>query len=433
MDWVYVERTLNGATRARKYTRYALQEIFQFMGCKHSDDMAEKLFQELAECPRPARTDATTALPIGAHAVLSESQFCTAIRKVMQVFECDRESHWRDFEVAFQVKNHQQSVCVLLGGTSGCGKSTLASLVGSRMSITTVLSTDNIRHLLRNFYSKEECPVLWTSSYYAGDALPAPAAGAQPSAETGDPVIEGFEAQNQVIYDKLDDLITSFERRRESLIIEGVHLSVRQVTKLMAKHPSCIPFLIYISNEMKHTERFAIRAKYMTLEPRINKYIKYFKNIRQIQKYLCKEADQAKIPKIDNTNVDRSLAILHRTVFNVLARLNRGEQGAEEEGSTALTLPAARPMESVFDADSQTTAILHEEYTKVYEASWSSKAMLQRIREMRKGAEESGAENGRAHMYDSQDESEGQLPGGLMPADVEDMDEDTLKFASLGS
>lgn len=39
------------------------------------------------------------------------------------------------------------------------------------MGITTVLSTDNVRHLLRNFITKEEKPVLWTSSYHAGEAL----------------------------------------------------------------------------------------------------------------------------------------------------------------------------------------------------------------------------------------------------------------------
>jgi 2-phosphoglycerate kinase len=39
---------------------------------------------------------------------------------------------------------------------------------------------------------------------------------------------------------------------------------------LMRKHPSIIPFMIYISNESKHTERFAVRAKYMTLDPSKN-------------------------------------------------------------------------------------------------------------------------------------------------------------------
>ncbi len=37
------------------------------------------------------------------------------------------------------------------------------------------------------------------------------------------------------------------------------------------------------SNEAKHRERFAVRAKHMTLDPAGNRYIKYIRNIRTIQ------------------------------------------------------------------------------------------------------------------------------------------------------
>jgi 2-phosphoglycerate kinase len=54
---------------------------------------------------------------------------------------------------------------ILLAGTSGTGKSTLASLLGSRLGISTVLSTDTIRHIMRNFVAKEEDPILFASTY----------------------------------------------------------------------------------------------------------------------------------------------------------------------------------------------------------------------------------------------------------------------------
>jgi 2-phosphoglycerate kinase len=43
--------------------------------------------------------------------------------------------------------------------------------------------------------------------------------------------------------------------------LEGVHLDVALITALLARHTSCIPFLIYISNEAKHRERFAVRLR----------------------------------------------------------------------------------------------------------------------------------------------------------------------------
>jgi hypothetical protein len=55
------------------------------------------------------------------------------------------------------------------------------------------------------------------------------------------------------------------EARQESLIIEGVHLHISYVVKLMGRHPSLVPFLLYIKSPTKHTERMAVRAKYMTL------------------------------------------------------------------------------------------------------------------------------------------------------------------------
>ena len=47
--------------------------------------------------------------------------------------------------------------------------------------------------------------------------------------------------------------------------MEGVHLSLNFVVRLMQRHPTIVPFLVHISNEAKHMERFAVRAKAMTL------------------------------------------------------------------------------------------------------------------------------------------------------------------------
>jgi hypothetical protein len=64
-----------------------------------------------------------------------------------------------------------RSMTILFGGTSGCGKSTLASLTASRLGISTVLSTDFVRHMLRKSYSEEQEPMLYPSTYTAGEML----------------------------------------------------------------------------------------------------------------------------------------------------------------------------------------------------------------------------------------------------------------------
>lgn len=74
----------------------------------------------------------------------------------------------KDFLVASLLMQQKVNVIVLLAGTSGTGKSTLASLLGTRLGISTVLSTDSIRHIMRNFLKQEDHPILFCSTYEAG-------------------------------------------------------------------------------------------------------------------------------------------------------------------------------------------------------------------------------------------------------------------------
>ena len=66
--------------------------------------------------------------------------------------------------IIFNIES-KRNILVLLAGTSGTGKSTLSSLLGSRLGISTVISTDTIRHVMRNFISKEDDPIIFASTY----------------------------------------------------------------------------------------------------------------------------------------------------------------------------------------------------------------------------------------------------------------------------
>lgn len=70
--------------------------------------------------------------------------------------------------------------------------------------------------------------------------------------------LQGYTAQSELVYAGLDALLGSCAARRESVVIEGVLLSMDSIMRLMAKHRTIIPFLIHISNEAKHRERFAV-------------------------------------------------------------------------------------------------------------------------------------------------------------------------------
>ena len=63
-----------------------------------------------------------------------------------------------------------------------------------------------------------------------------------------------------------------------------------------------------------------VRAKYMTLDAGQNRYVHYLSAIRAIQEHLVQGAARMQIPAVNNTNVDRSVAIIHATVLACLRR-----------------------------------------------------------------------------------------------------------------
>ena len=77
-----------------------------------------------------------------------------------------------------------------------------------RIGITTVLSTDHVRSLLRSFDPERQSKVLWASSYHAGENMP------------DNQVVAGYEAQSQLMLDTLDTMLKGFRDRKESLVIE---------------------------------------------------------------------------------------------------------------------------------------------------------------------------------------------------------------------
>lgn len=454
-----------------RYTRPVLQSILQLMGCKqrHSFKITKKVF-EIIKDEIPVDLDGNGSSLINVHQKFSEvrkdnlegcyveqEQFAkttanekgvcndndkkptfgkkriTVVVKREKFLDivCGALSEYRyvspnqrmDLIIACRIREHKESMTILLCGTSGCGKSTLSSLLASRLGITTVVSTDSIRHMMRSFVDEKQNPLLWASTYHAGECLDPVAvaeakakkkakkfAGRPPNeqsirrepgmssrtdgqaeyhfrhetlgekqfksdnlekegfdANSGAEVIgskamavEGYKAQSEMVIESLDRLISAWEERKESVVVEGVHLSLNFVMGLMKKHPSIIPFMIYIANEEKHLERFAIRAKYMTLDPAKNKYVKYIRNIRAIQDYLCKRADKHIVPKVNNTNVDKSVASIHATIFSCLRRRETGEH--------------------LYDQATNTVKVVDEEYHNVCAAnSLSSKGMFKLI------------------------------------------------------
>lgn len=153
------------------------------------------------------------------------------------------------------------------------------------MGVTTVISTDSIRHMMRSFVDEKQNPLLWASTYHAGEYLD-PVAVAEAKAKrkakklagislsvtrdessdlasnekpdnrltevgsiteligTKQMAVEGFKAQSEMVIDSLDRLITAWEERKESVVVEGVHLSLNFVVTSTVNTLILVSFLI---------------------------------------------------------------------------------------------------------------------------------------------------------------------------------------------
>jgi 2-phosphoglycerate kinase len=262
--------------------------------------------------------------------------------------------HLIDFKIACEVISKRRSVIILLGGASGTGKSTLSSLLASRLGISSMLSTDSIRHILRNVIPREKIPVLFCSTYEAGKFVN------NEGLTDKQACIQGYLEQSNKVYEYLVNVIEHYHNCGNSIVIEGVHLNIGVMKKLMKRFPSCIPFVIYIKGKKKHMERFAVRSKYMTLDPSVNKYVASFPNIREIQKRFISKADECLVPKVESSNLDRSLGLCHTTVVRCLRQVYKGE--------------------SIYDATRKQTVMLLEEYNFVGRNIWSSKIAHEMIK-----------------------------------------------------
>lgn len=87
-----------------------------------------------------------------------------------------------------------------------------------------------------------------------------------------------------------------------------------------------LPFFIYIEKYEKHKERFYVRSKNLTLDPKKNKYVQYLDQIRIIQSHIIKNAEINKVPLINNSNIDKSVCIIQQTILKSMRFLNENAE-----------------------------------------------------------------------------------------------------------
>jgi len=359
-----IEARLN--SKLLRLSKEKIKIACQIVGCKPSlaKSISDSVFHQFEQLVKLETIKLDPNESTKHFMYTTKTSFLGVLKEEFERNNLNKERSIFDFELALSIIEQTRSMIVLLGGTSGSGKSTVASLLASRFGIPTVLSTDSIRHIMKNFMTVDECPVLFCSTYEAGNKIKV-----EEGVKDNKRIVMGFQQQAVAVQQRLENILKDFYNRGESIVVEGVHITPDFMTSMIKKFDNCLPFLIYISNENKHRERFAVRSKYMTLEKRLNKYVQNFDNIRCIQKHLTKKAEEYLIPKVDNSNVDKSVGLVHRTMVRCLRRISIGE--------------------SLYDHENNKAFKIYEQFNAVTKNIWSSEAVKKYIHAKSKKAHKS--------------------------------------------
>jgi len=219
--------------------------------------------------------------------------------------KAERYLVWRRFQ------EPERPVILLLGGTAGAGKTSLAQEVAHRLGIPAVLSTDQIRQVMRIMLSPELVPAIHASSYDAWRSLP-------DLAEADDPVVSGFRTMATTVSVGVQAMIDRAIKENTSLILDGVSLVPGLLDLEPYKGRAHIIYLLVAALDADaFATRFEARAR-GAAERGVHRYVENLSAILTVQDYLLEMAEQHDVPIVHNESFDRSVLSIIRHVTETL-------------------------------------------------------------------------------------------------------------------
>ena len=207
---------------------------------------------------------------------------------------------------------------ILIGGATGVGKSTIATQLATRLGITRVVLMDAVREVLRSSFTREMFPTLYESSFNADKAV------RQPIPHSGDRLIIGFREQAAAVAVGAQSLIDRAIAENTDVILEGAHLVPGFLEKVDSDDAVIVPLLVTIDDEDLHRGHFYRRDR-DTGARASERYLKAFKKIRKIQKYMVSSALMRGVPTISHYDLDATLTeIIDHVITKALESLVRG-------------------------------------------------------------------------------------------------------------
>jgi 2-phosphoglycerate kinase len=210
------------------------------------------------------------------------------------------------FRQWWEIRNLKRPLLVLLGGVTGVGKSTVATQLAGRLGISHVIATDQIRQVVRAFFSHEFLPSVHHSSFEVSEAL-----SALPRDRSR--IVAGFLHQAHDIAPGLDGVVERAISDRTPMVVEGVHLLPDVPSPRLCDQATTVRLMIAVRDESRHRQHFHTRGVQTLRAP--ERYLDGLDRIRAVQDYLIAQAEAAGIPVIEEAGL---ADVLRETIQHVL-------------------------------------------------------------------------------------------------------------------
>jgi 2-phosphoglycerate kinase len=223
------------------------------------------------------------------------------------------------FRQWWDMRDLERPLIVLLGGVTGVGKSTVATQLAGRLGFVHVIATDQVRQVVRAFFTHEFLPSVHHSSFDVARAL-----SDLPDDDGG--TIAGFLQQVHDIAPGVDALVERAISDRTPMVLEGVHLLPDLPSPALLARATAVRALIAVRDPEAHRRHFHARGAQTLRAP--ERYLEALDRIRTLQDYLIVRAEAAGIPVIDSATLELTLRRVLEVVLDAVGA-GRAAPGAK--------------------------------------------------------------------------------------------------------
>lgn len=190
------------------------------------------------------------------------------------------------------VRTSGQPLVVAVGGSSGVGKSTISQEVADRLGISVVISTDQVRAVIRSVINPDLFPALSQSSFSADKMLK--------SNLTGNRLLFAYEEQARIVQHGTVALARRSVKEGQQVMINGVHI----VPGLQAVEPGfpLFTYVLTVGSADEHRGRFIKR--FLEGDRKPTEYLQRMDAIRELDDYIVEQCHRHGVQVITCSTFD---------------------------------------------------------------------------------------------------------------------------------